>query len=55
MKNLQILAKSVTKEPKIGWILGLSRYAILYRKCNIYRPYWKEVFSQNCPALVGAH
>ena len=40
MKNLYILAESETKEPKI---LGLSRYAILYRECNIYRPNRYEV------------
>ena len=44
MKNLHLLAKSVTKETEIGWILGLLRYTILYRKCNIfYRPNRTEV------------
>ena len=43
MKNLPILAKAVTKEPKIGWILGLLRHAILYRDRNIYEPNRTEV------------
>ena len=43
MKNLHKLAKSVTKEPTIGWIFGSLRYAILYRKRNIYRPNRTEV------------
>ena len=38
MRNLPILAKSVTKEPKIGWILGLLRYAILYRESEVSFP-----------------
>ena len=43
MKNLHKLARFVTKEPKTGWILGFSRYAILNRKYNIYRPNLTEV------------
>ena len=51
MTNLHILAKSVAKEPKTGGILGLLSYAILYRKCNIYRPDRTEV-NQNPQALL---
>ena len=39
MKNLHKFAK----EPSTTWIAGSSRYAILYRKCNIYRPNRTEV------------
>ena len=43
MKNFHTLAKSETKEPKIGGILGLSRYAIVNRECNLHRPNQTEV------------
>ena len=43
MKSLHKLAKFVAKEPKAGWILGSLCYAILYRKCNSYRPNQTEV------------
>ena len=38
MENLHELANYFTKEPNTCWVLGLFRYAILYRKRNICRP-----------------
>ena len=43
MKNLHKLVKSVAKEPKSVWILGLLCNAILDHKCNIYRSNQIEV------------